>query len=272
MSFAEAAALSLLDDDSGNTGQVANAPRRFATDIPEGWDIVGNTNGGFMMALLAKAAREVSGRPDVVSLAANFLAPGVPGSAEVHVNTVKSGRRFDTSRADLVIDRTPRVIATVTTGDLDDGESSSMVKLTPPSIPGPDECERVPATELFPPPLMSKIDLRLHPEEQMGNPAGTPAFRGWFQLLDDEPMDSVTLTMATDVTPPTVFNTEIGVGWSPTVQMTTYVRRRPTTPWILIHTHSRVVENGMFETDAVLYDQAGLVLAQGRQLQLIKKA
>src|SRR6188508_2728146 len=64
--------------------------------IVDGWDINGNANGGYLMALAARGLRQVSGRPDPISVTAHYLAPGRPGPVQIDAEVVKSGRRFTT--------------------------------------------------------------------------------------------------------------------------------------------------------------------------------
>ena len=44
-----------------------------------GWDINGNANGGYLLALIAAAMRITSSRPDPISVTGHFMAPGRPG-------------------------------------------------------------------------------------------------------------------------------------------------------------------------------------------------
>jgi hypothetical protein len=50
----------------------------------------------------------------------------------------------------------------------DDSGSGGAVErdeADPPDMPGPDECIRVEPAQPFPPPIMGKVDLRLHPQD-----------------------------------------------------------------------------------------------------------
>jgi len=270
MRFSEATALERFASPSGNQSSLS-----YSGAILPDWDIVGNANGGYLMALLGCAALKATERPDVITMSANFLGPGKTGPITVDVDPIKTGRRFATVRTGLSAqsvstESNPLVIATVTTGNLEDGDGPELINIEPPTMPAVQDCPRVEPVGSFPPPFMNQVEVRLHPADTAGDDVG-PHFRGWFRLLDEEPMGSLALILAADSLPPTVFNTAIGVGWAPTIQMTIHIRARPKTPWILIDTHSKVITNGMFETDAVVFDEDGLVVAQARQLQLIAK-
>lgn len=68
----------------------------YAARIVPGWDIVGNANGGYLLAILARAMRDASGKPDVVTASAHYLSPGRGGDVTIDTETLKSGRTFTT--------------------------------------------------------------------------------------------------------------------------------------------------------------------------------
>jgi hypothetical protein len=51
-------------------------PGHYVGQIAEGWDIGGNANGGYLLALAANGLRQHLGRPDPVSITAHYLRPG----------------------------------------------------------------------------------------------------------------------------------------------------------------------------------------------------
>ena len=53
------------------TSVTSLADGRFAGEIHAGWDIGGNANGGYVLALACRALREVSGKPDPVTVTAH---------------------------------------------------------------------------------------------------------------------------------------------------------------------------------------------------------
>lgn len=245
----------------------------YVGEIFPGWDVLGNANGGYLMSILGRAALLESGRPDIVSLSAHFLAPGRPGPITATTASLKDGKRFATTRVDLSGPDRPLLSGTVITGDLTMGEGPELIGRQMPDMPAPLDC---PLTEpdpsgLFPPPFMSKIEQRLHPDD-FGGATKAPRIRGWFRLLDGEPIDTPAAVLASDFLPPTVFNTDLPVGWVPTVQMTVHFRRRPVSDWLLVDTVTNFVQNGTFEIDADIYDDSGELVAQARQLLLIARA
>ena len=158
MHFANATKLEVCTDSK----------RRYSGEIKPGWDILGNANGGYTMAMFARAALMASERCDVISVSAHFLSPGVPGPITVDVDAMKDGKRFATSRVDLGSSERTMLTGTVITGDLDDGVGPELITAAPPNLPPPDECVRSEPSEFFPPPFVGQIDQRIDPATALG--------------------------------------------------------------------------------------------------------
>ena len=74
---------------------------RYVGDVHDGWDIRGNANGGYVMALMNSAMRDASGRNDPISLTLHYLAPLPPSRFEIATEVIKQGRRFTTVSASM---------------------------------------------------------------------------------------------------------------------------------------------------------------------------
>jgi hypothetical protein len=124
------------------------------------------------------------------------------------------------------------------------------------------------------PSFSTKIDLRMHPDDAgfaRGQPSGHPRVRGWFRLRDDEPVGTLGLLQATDAFPPTIFNADLPVAWTPTVELTSHVRARPALGWLRCAFTTRFVTGGFIEEDGEVWDDTGALVAQSRQLALVPR-
>ena len=74
----------------------------WAATIAPGWDIGGNANGGYLLAMAARALILATNRPDPITITAHYLSPGTPGPAEIATAIIKEGKRFATATATLV--------------------------------------------------------------------------------------------------------------------------------------------------------------------------
>ena len=59
------------------------AAGQWSASIHPGWDIAGNANGGYLLAVAARALAAATGRPDPVTVTAHYLSPGRPGSVRI---------------------------------------------------------------------------------------------------------------------------------------------------------------------------------------------
>ena len=88
---------------------------------------------------------------------------------------------------------------------------------------------------------------------------------GWLRLRDGREPDTTLLMMALDALPPVAF--DLGLfGWTPTLEFTGHIRRRPEPGWLQVVLGSQTLGGGMMEEDAAIWDSAGNLVAQSRQL------
>jgi acyl-coenzyme A thioesterase PaaI-like protein len=257
------------------TAVTPSGPGAFAAVVRPGWDIGGNANGGYLLAIAARALRAATGRPDPVTVTAHYLSPGKPGPVDITTRVVKAGRRF--SHATALLDAGGRPLLSVlgTFGDLGEDHDDLFVDGAPPTLPPPEACMLLGTSDTFPPPFMGKVELRVHPDDMgfaTGNPSGVPRVTGWFRLLDDEPVDTLALLCALDAFPPTIFNADLPVGWVPTIELTAHVRARPAPGWLRCRFTTRYVTGGFLEEDGEIWDVRGRLVAQSRQLALVPLA
>lgn len=244
-----------------------------AGEIHDGWDIGGNANGGYLMALAARGLRDLAGRPDPISLTAHYLSPGRPGPVQVEGNVVKAGRRFTTVAGRLGRDATTILQLVGTFGDLSQPLGTfEHLASGPPELPPFEECVLRDSTQgQVPVPLMDKLDVRIHPEHAgwlHGNRRGVAEVAGWFGFADGRPVDTLGLLMVCDAFPPAVFHLDMPPGWVPTLELTVHVRAVPAPGPVRCVFRSQFVQGGFFNEDGEVWDSAGTLVAQSRQLGL----
>jgi acyl-CoA thioesterase len=246
---------------------------RWSAQVRPGWDIEGNTNGGYLLAIAARALAARVERPDPLTVTAHYLAPGRPGPVDVHTEEVRRGTRLATATGTMSAGENHLLSVVGTFTDLDRLSGPELVTGAPPDLPAPTDVEPAdPDAEL--PPFTTKVDVRLHPEDagfREGHRSGQARMRGWFRLPDDEPMDGFALVLAADAFPPTIFNTDVPVAWTPTIELTVHVRARPAPGWLRCHFVTRFVTHGLLEVDGELWDADDRLVAQSRQLALVPR-
>lgn len=257
-------------------------PSLFDAELYERWRVGKAVNGGLLLALTGRAlaaelGRAPDGHPDPFAISAYYLSSAQPGPATVRTETLRRGRSVSTGTASLIQDGEERLRALATYGDLDGHDHGGDVRTIaePPPMPQPEECV---AAELAPPevlkqaPILERMELRLDPGTvgwAMGEPSGRGRIQGWLRLPDGREPDPLLLLFAVDSLPPVSF--DLGVdGWAPTLELTAHVRARPAPGWLRVTHGTRNFADGYLEEDAEVWDSAGRLVAQSRQLAKVR--
>jgi len=273
MSFAEATSVT-----RGTTAPPPSHLERFDATITEGWDILGNANGGYVLATIARALSTALERPDPITITAHYLRPVSSGPAVIDVEKVREGRTLASATARLSRDGIALVEVLGAFGDLVPSgvvvDAPRLLRGAPPPLPPVEECVSMRSAAESPTQFSTKVDMRFHPEDlgfATGNPSGIPRMRGWFRLPDDEPLGTIGVLLAADAFPPTVFNASLPVAWAPTVELTVHVRARPARGWLRGTFETRFVTGGRLEVDGELWDETDELVAQSRQIALVPR-
>jgi acyl-coenzyme A thioesterase PaaI-like protein len=238
---------------------------RYEAELDADYGFDQALNGGYLMAVLARAALDASGRPHPISTAASFLRVARPGPAQVLVESRKSGRTAEVARVSLVQDDTPLVDALITTGALD-GDATPLYTEDSRGLPPIEECVTFGHGEDDG--FAARVDMRYDPATMGwldGRPSGRLEMRSHFRLREPYEPDGVLLALAVDALPPVVLNTG-RYGWSPTVELTWHMRAVPRPGPLALYGGGRLVSDGWFDEEVEVRDAAGRLVAQSRQL------
>ena len=226
-------------------------------------------NGGVLIATVLRAVLADSPHPHPVSTSVHFLRVPKLAPAHVQVDWLKQGKTTAVARAALIQQDVLLVDATVAAGTLaaatpGAGAGAPSWTAKPPAFPPVEDCIPLRANKGF----AGQVDLRLDPATAGwldGQPSGTPEIRGYFQLRDYRDPDAYLLALAVDVLPPAVFGLG-AVAWAPTVELTWHMRAVPAPGLLRVAARARHVSGGWFDEEADVWDSAGRLVAQSRQL------
>jgi acyl-CoA thioesterase len=241
--------------------------------IVPGWDIGGNANGGYLLALAARRMAAVAGRRYPLSVTGHFLRPGSAGPVRVGASVVKAGRRLSTAQGALVRDGHVMLQALGSFVDELDGPGETAIAGAPPELAPPDQCvPRTRAQGMVEVALMDRLTVMLRPGDAGfvdGRPSGRAEIAGWFAFADGRPVDPLALLLVCDCFPPAVFNLPVSPGWVPTVEYTVHIRALPEPGPLRCIFRSQFVQGGTFNEDGEVWDSSGRLVAQSRQLGLL---
>jgi Thioesterase-like superfamily len=261
--------------------QETDDPHLFGASVHPLWAVGDKANGGYLLALLGRAARVTARRHgghdwEVLSSSVTYLRAPESGHATVRTTLLRSGRTAGHVRAVLAQGSNDIVDAVFVLGDLPEESAVRYDGTEPFQAADPDDCIRL--TPQIPGGvyvgIMDVLDLRLDPAtvpfRPAPLPAGTPAeLRGWTRFADGRPADLLSLLFLADAIPPATLM--IGsTGWVPTLQLSTYVRARPAPGWLAIRMTAGLVADGMVDETCVLWDSRGRLVGQSSQLARLR--
>lgn len=248
-------------------------PDQFSAHIHPNWSIGANPNGGYLLSLAMSALRQQAPQhPDPLSVTVHYLRPGLTDQpCTIEAKVLRTGRTLSTCRATLIQDGAARFELMCALGDLGAGTAPPILSVPPPSIPSPEDClPRSAGAQGVDLPLLERLDIRLHPDEVKPDAVKQAQVSGWIRFKDGRPADAMSLLLFADTFPPSVFGLLGPVGWVPTVELTVHVRKRPAPGWILGQFRTEDLADGRMIENGLLWDSSGQLVAQARQLGLVR--
>ena len=121
--------------------------------------------------------------------------------------------------------------------------------------------------------IRNVLELRLDPAVTGwidGQLSSQGEVRGWIRLDDGEASWSPwSLLFATDAFPPATLLLGSS-GWVPTLQLTSYVRRVPSSEWLRGFQRAVVIADGLVDERCELFDDSGQLVASSTQLAMVR--
>ncbi|MEU1726379.1 thioesterase family protein [Nonomuraea sp. NPDC005692] len=259
------------------TALVARGADEFGATLDAQWSVGTKLHGGYLLAVLARAACQSGAgerHPHVTAVSGAFVEPPVPGPADVRVEPLRIGRSLAQVRVSLAQEGRVRVESHVTLGVLDDGDPW-WTSLPPVELPAEEDCFLAPTDPPgadFPVPLMAVVEERVDPAH-LAFAFGAPTRRGeiasWQRLADGSDWDPLSLLVALDPVPPVSFDLGLS-GWVPTIQLSAYIRRLPAPGPIRVRLSATDVGGDRMDEVAHVWDSKGRLVAQATQLAAVR--
>lgn len=250
----------------------AGDTRRFELKLDSAWSSLVGIHGGYLAAVATRGAElTVPGRP-ARTVVTSFLRTGTPGAASLTTTIGRHGRSLSTVEATLVQDHRPVIVSRVTLMDPADGLDWPADALQ--NFPAFDDCVRVdPPSRVG---HFGQADFVLDPTSLPFTGGERALVRGWFRPLDDRPVDSAWLAMASDWFPPAAFvRVEPPVG-GVSVDMTTHIHLSHTVladdDWLAASFEVSQSADGLAIEHGWIADADGVLLAESMQTRLTSQA
>jgi acyl-CoA thioesterase len=251
----------------------------FAAEVSPGWRAGRGPHGGYLAAMLLRALIEAVADPRRSPRSLTIHYPRAPQPGPVEIRTV--------------LEREGRSLSTLSARMEQDGQLVALA-LAAFSVPwrGAPEIADLPLPDVAPPERERRsgdfTDRQLPPfarhlliQPRIGVTASkdtrAPMEVGaWLGLAEPRPVDALSLAFYTDALLPAPFARITQEAVAPTVDLTVHFRAampRVSQPdpaeLCLVRTTTRVIQEGFFEEDGVVWAADGTVLAQSRQLAIL---
>jgi acyl-CoA thioesterase len=236
--------------------------------LTERWNTpLGKPNGGYLLAAMLRGLDEEIQAGDPLVAAVSYLTSPEAGPAELRTSALRRGRRVQTGQAALW--QGERHVAQLVASFAGRTGGRSLELGSPPELPSPDRCTDPRDLGWPGGGISDRVDYRLasQPGWAQGAPSGDPTAEVWQRLAGGREIDLPALALLCDSYAPPIL--ELGDLQSMTVQLTVHLHRRPVPGWIATRLTTRHLVDGFHEEDCELWDEAGNLVAQSRQLAVL---
>jgi acyl-CoA thioesterase len=265
-------AISPPADFRADSAVEARGGGHYLAQVTEAWSGPPGPNGGYIAALVLRAIRaevaDEARRPRSLSL--HYLRPPASGPAEIAVIVERSGRGATTCSARLAQGGKLRTLALCTLAI--DYESAADWSSPPPPVPRPEEVEPLDSR-----PMVPEIFHQHEFRPTFGDPPFTGSdstiVGGWVRTRKPTRLDPELIALYSDVFWPASFPRLSGPALAPTIDLSIHFRADPPAgehEFVLGRFSSTTSAGGFFEEDGELWSVEGTLLAQSRQLALIR--
>jgi hypothetical protein len=256
----------------------------YDATLSPAWAIGDRPHGGYLLALVSRAAADAvtragaghSHHPHPQTTSALFLASPRFGPAHVEVEILRSGRSVSHAQATLVQDGRPCVRALHVFGRLHPDRAPDYLDETPPPMPAFEDC--APRFRSRRARIGEIVDVRFDPatlaegaaqEGGAGFRQGRAELRAWLRFGDGREPDPLSLLFTLDALPPVSFALGQG-GWTPTLELTAYVRALPAPGPLRVRQRGRLLQDGRLDEVCDVWDSAGRLVGQASQLAAVR--
>jgi hypothetical protein len=264
-------------EGGANDGAQGPQDALFSADIAPGWRAGRGPHGGYLAAILLRALTAAVDDPARAprSLTIHYASAPETGPVEIRTTMERQGRSLNTLSARM--EQAGRVTALALAAFSVPWEAPGANELPMPELAGPD-AERRSTPKLFKGAPEFTHQLVMQPRVGAVPFAGSGApmrIGGWIGLPEPRPIDAFSLALFCDAWFPPSFIALDAPAISPTVDLTIHFRQSisacdcdPAALCLSVF-ETRLLHDGLFEEDGVIWAPDGTVLAQSRQLGII---
>jgi acyl-CoA thioesterase len=269
----------LARDSAVSEESAAGGERVFSAAVAPDWRAGRGPHGGYIAAMIMRAliASVADAERAPRSVTIHYARAPAPGPATITTALEREGRSLSTLSARMEQDG--KLIALVLSAFSRAWSGPEYAEEPLPDVAPPDD-ERV-AGAMVPgaPPFTSQLVLQRRIGNFFAGDAEPMDVGAWIGLAEPEPLDAPTIAFFADALVPAPFTRTSAVGPAPTVDLTVHfavplprARHGDAHELCFARTNTRVVHEGFFVEDGMIWARDGTLLAKSRQLAILLHA
>lgn len=245
----------------------------FTANISERWSIGQTANGGYSMAIIAKACSECLPHKDPLTISTNYLERVDFGIADIEITKISSTKSTSTAYISLRQKGELKIFSTAIFTDFDRAKGLNQNLREEPLFDTYEDCVQVPYKEGFNPKLDKNLEKKYCRDSiwwensDDTNKATLKLYMGW---KDKGLVDLFGLILFLDATTPPIFNKMGVVGWVPTLSLTSHIRNLPSPGPLKVIAKTEFITNNYIEEDREIWDFKGNLVGQSKQLAKLR--
>lgn len=245
----------------------------YKGELTDAWSIDGAANGGYSMAIAARALSDCLYHKDPLSITGHYLARAEPGPVDLHIEKLSEGKSISNATLKFIQFGEERIRFTASFTDFDKSKGDTLYERKALEFPSINDCIKMPYVDGFTPTLEKQIDRVFTPnsnwwdEERPRDRAQLDAYYSW---PNQEPIDLFSLVFFLDTMPPPVFNRLGSRGWVPSIELTVHLRGIPASGPVKMRGKTDFVINGFLGEEDEIWDSQGNLVAEARQMAKLR--
>lgn len=247
----------------------------YVASLSRDYVVYDYANGGYLQCVLANAAVAAAsdaGAPHlfVTALSVNFISAPAIGRVTLHTDVRRIGRNVSFVHVTLQQDGLVHTEAVATVGTLSESSAVRYQSHPTPLIAPPQDCILAPQREGMT--HHAALELRIDPDQapQWEGTGDRGEIHVWMRMNDGGgTWDAWNVLFALDALWPATIPLGSS-GWVPTLQLTSYVRRIPSSEWLRARQWIQVIADGLVDERCELFDESGELVGVSSQLAMVR--
>ncbi|HEV2238686.1 MAG TPA: thioesterase family protein [Ktedonobacterales bacterium] len=249
---------------------------RFTAQMDPEWFVLRGPNGGYLAAVILRALTaaldDVERAPRALTV--HFLAPAEAGALAIQVTIERAGKTMASIAAR--VSQGEHLIALVLATFAAPHEGLTLPTAPLPAVPPPAELPPLAPHGAITVPFVRQYQYRTALGAPPLSGAAEARVGGWLRLAEPRLADAPLVAAYSDAWLPSIYPRLREPAMTPTLDLTIHFRARlplegaaPEDEYLAIF-ESRHAAEGYFEEDGAIWSRSGVLIAQSRQLALLR--